>query len=212
MHSTATVALIVLTSTLPVLAGQVDPAPQSRLQQKLAELRQYRETQYYRNRVAVIPFRNETSKAGAEDSFTDAAVLIFQGRNYHVVPVHEVTAALERHPKGTLLSPEELARLAQILKVETIFMGTIKKFEAKRKFGVPLPTMWIKTQAKVTLEGAVYRRSANQIVWQDSDIRHDTALIGGGFVSRSEIRSRTGRDSLESLLDGYFSAKDAVRR
>jgi hypothetical protein len=212
MHSTITVALLVMTSTLPVLADQVAPVPQSQLQQKLAEIRLFRERQFYRNRVAVVPFRNETRKAGAEQNFTEETVDIFKSRNFQVVSQHEIEAALEGRVKGTQLSEEELARLAEKLKVETIVLGTVKQYEAKRKFGLPLPTMWIATHANVALEGAVYRRSANRIVWQESAKHHDKELVGGAMTSRNEARARTGREALEKLFDGYFESKSSSKQ
>jgi hypothetical protein len=173
---------------------------------KLEQLRQQKRDLENRNRVAII-FNNETPIAGAEQKLIEETGILFSQKGHTIVSQDSVAKATASHAKNAPWTNEELAALADSLGVETIVIGNLKEFKAKKGFGLPLPTMWVRTDANVTVEGAVYQRSKNNIVWKDTVSRHRRRYVGGGAITRAESRRNMGYSVVDDLYRGYLNRR-----
>lgn len=197
---------LALALSLALLGAAAAPAQESAVAlQKLEQLRQQRRDLANRNRAAII-FANETPIAGAEQSLIEEAGVLFSQRGYEIVGQDAVNKAIAGHAKGAPWTVEELRALSDQLGVETIIIGDLKKFEAKRHFGVPLPSLWARVKADVTVDGQVFRRSRNEIVWKDTVSRTKRQALGA-YVSRNETRRNAGYTVVSELFKGYLNRR-----
>lgn len=192
-------ALILALSGAPVLA-ETEVALQ-----KLADLKQRKHDLANRHRATVF-ILNETPVTGIEPNLKEEAVLIFASNSHEIVNHPEAAAIAAAHAK-TPFTTEELARLADQLDVETIAVGTVKDYRAKRDIGLPLPTMSVRVEARVKMEAFVYKRSSNSITWQDSLAKVHRQFVGGGIVKRNATRRRTSESIVDNLFSRYFAQK-----
>lgn len=197
-------ALAVLVASSSVAAAQ-DEANAIALQ-KLNALRQHRRDMANRHRAAVIVL-NESNVPGVEARLFNEAAVLFSSKGYEIVSQPDAVAAASGHAKGAAWTNEELAAIADKLQVETVAVAVLKEYQAKRGFGLPLPQMTIRTDAHVSMDAAVYRRSENQVVWKDSLSHRERTLIGGGIVSRNEARRSASLTTIDRLFSGYFNKK-----
>lgn len=173
---------------------------------KLSELRQRKKELANRHRAAIL-IVNTTSSAGVERPLHEEAAILFSSKGHEIVNHPDSATIVASHAKGVPFNGEELARIADELQVETIAVATILDYRSKKDIGLPLPTMSIRTEARVKMDGLVYRRSANQIVWQDSVARTHRQFVGGGVVSRNHARQRTGEGVVDRLFQNYFNKR-----
>lgn len=193
-------ALVCSLAATPVLADSTVAL------EKLASLRQQKIDLSNRHKAAIFVV-NETPVAGVEKHLQEEAAIMFSSKGHELVNNPETTTAVAAHAKGTPFTAEELGRIADQLQVETIAVGVVKDYRAKRDIGLPLPTMTLRTEARVKMEALVYKRSTNQIVWQDSLAKVHRQFVGGGVVSRNHTRKRTSENIIASLFNRYFDKK-----
>ena len=179
---------------------------------KLEEVRKMRIDREYRRRVAILPFANTTGKTDAEFTYAWQLRRLFEASNYDVVPQAEVNQAAAGHSASSPWTQEEMRRVSEQLKAETIVTGTLKEYNGHKKFGLPLPQMWVATHAYVTVEGQVYRHSLDQVVWTESMHRHERDTVGGGYETRNRARSRTGSTAVDRLFVNYLRRDDRAVR
>lgn len=174
--------------------------------EKLAALRQQKQDLANRHRAAIL-IVNETPVAGIEGHLHNEAAVLFSSKGHEIVNHPDSAAIVAAHAKGQPFAAEELAKIADQLQVETVAVGTIKDYRAKRDIGLPLPTMSVRTEARVKMDGLVYKRSTNSIVWQDSIAKVHRQFVGGGMVSRNHTRRRTSESVIDSLFNRFFDKK-----
>jgi hypothetical protein len=174
--------------------------------QKLNALRQHRRDMANRHRAAVIVL-NESNVPGVESRLFNEAAVLFSSKGYEIVSQPDAAGAAAGHAKGAAWTPEELAAIADRLQVETVAVATLKEYQAKRRFGLPLPQMTVRTDAHISMDGAVYRRSENQIVWHDTLNHRERNLVGGAYLSRNEARRAASLNTVDKLFSGYFAKK-----
>ena len=175
-------------------------------QQKLDELRQHRKDLQNRHRAAIL-IVNQTPVGGIENNLHDEAAILFSSNGHEIVNLPDSASIVAGHTKGAPFTVDELARIADQLQVETIAVGTVTDYRAKRDIGLPLPTMSVRTEARVKMNGLVYKRSANQVVWQDSINKVNRQFVGGSFMSRNQTRRRTSESVIDTLFTRYFNKK-----
>jgi hypothetical protein len=174
--------------------------------EKLEWLRKQRKELAIRNRCAIL-FTNDSNVPGAEQALAEQTAVLFSSKGHEIINQADANAAAAAHAKGTPWTPEELAAIAENLRAETVVVGNLKEYRAHREFGAPLPTMWVRTDAHVTVEGWVFRKTQGQVVWQNTVSRKERNLIGGGVVKRHEARARTGLNSVDQLYNGYLNKR-----
>lgn len=174
--------------------------------EKLAALRQQKADLANRHRAAIL-IVNETPKQGIEHHLHNEAAVLFSSKGHEIVNHPDSANIVAAHAKGAPFTTEELAKIADQLQVETIAVGTIKDYRAKKDVGLPLPTMYIRTEARVKMDGLVYKRSTNSIVWQDSQARVSRVFVGGTVANRDNTRRRTGETVIDALFNLYFNKK-----
>lgn len=172
---------------------------------KLNELRQRKKDLANRHRAAIFII-NETPVAGVENHLREEAVILFSSKGHEIVNHPDHAGIVAAHAK-TPFTAEELARLAGELEVETVAVGYVKDYRAKKDIGLPLPTMSVRTEARVKMDGLVYKRSSGQIVWQESASRVNRQFVGGGLMSRDHVRRRTGEGVVDKLFSSYFAKR-----
>lgn len=173
---------------------------------KLEQLRQQKRDLSNRNRAAIV-FGNESGIPGAETKLIEETGILFSSKGHTIVNQEDVNKLVAAHPKGTPWTNDELAALADQLGVETIIIGNLKEFKAKKGFGLPLPTMWVRTDANVTVDGAVFLRSKKDIVWKDTVARHSRRYVGGGAITRGESRRNMGFTVVDQLYRAYLNRR-----
>jgi hypothetical protein len=198
--------VLVFALSMALLGASSAPAQESAVAlQKLEQLRAQRKALANRNRLAII-FSNETPIAGAEKDLINETATLFGQRGYEIVAQESVAKVTGSHAKGAPWTNEELAAVADGLGVETVVIGVLKEYKAKKHFGVPLPSLWIRTKAEVAADGAVYRRSQNNIVWKDSISRQKRQAMGT-YVGRDETRRNAAFTAVDELYKGYLNRK-----
>ena len=196
--------------TFALLAGSAavaqDANPNDIALQKLSELRQRRVDMADRHRLAIL-IVNESNVPGAEVQLLEQSAVLFSSKGYEIANFPDATAVVAAHAKGAPWTPDELAAIAKRLQVETVAVGTLTHYQAHRKFGLPLPTMSVKTDADISMTGLVYKRTENQIVWQNAIKNRKTSLVNGGMISRNQARRQAGLATVDKLFNGFLSTK-----
>lgn len=201
MRALALVLILALVGVPQTLAQRGSVA-----QAKLEELRQKKRDLANRHRAAIL-IANETNVAGVEIRIFEEAAILFSSKGHEIVNQPDSAAVVAGHAKGTPWTAEELAQIADRLQVETVAVGVLKDYRAKRDVGLPLPTMYMRTEARVTIEGLVYQRSRNQIVWTDTVSRKERTYVGGATVSRNRARGRASMNTVDQLFGRYLDKK-----
>lgn len=173
---------------------------------KLEQLRAQKRDLANRNRVAIV-FGNETPINGAEQKLVEETGILFSSKGHTIVNQDDVNKLTAAHAKNTPWTNDELAALADQLQVETIVIGNLKQYKAKKGFGLPLPTMWVRTDANVTIDGAVFLRSKKDVVWKDTVSRHSRRYVGGGAITRNESRRNMGYSVVDQLYRAYLNRR-----
>lgn len=174
--------------------------------EKLAALRQQKQDLANRHRAAIL-IVNETPVAGIDAHLHNEAAVLFSSKGHEIVNHPDSAAIVAAHTKGQPFTVEELQKIADQLQVETVAVGTVKDYRAKKDVGIPLPTMYIRTEARVKMDGLIYKRSANQIVWTDTQARVNRQFVGGTLQSRGHTRMRTSETVIDALFNRYFNKK-----
>lgn len=196
---------LILALTL-VLAGTSLACAGDEALHKLTELKLRKKELANRHRTVIFVV-NETPVPGVERTLLADAVLMFTSKGHTIVHHPDAANIVVAHAKGAPFTAEELSRIADELEVETIAVGVLKDYRAKRDIGLPLPAMGVRTEARVKMDGLVYKRSAHQIVWHESAARVNRQFVGGGLMSRNHVRRRTSETVLGQLFASYFNKR-----
>jgi len=194
-------------STTVLVQTGLAQTPESIAEQKLNELRQHRHDLANRHRIAILVM-NESNIPNVERHLFDEAARLFSAKGYEIVSADSLAAAVSAHAKGTPWSDAELAGIADRYQVETIAVATLKRYQAKRSFGIPvLPFADSWTTAYIDMDGAVYRRSESKVVWTKTFNHRESKLFGAEYETRSHARSRASDNAIGKMFSEYLTKK-----
>jgi hypothetical protein len=149
--------------------------------------------------VAVMPFQNLTRDNLAADRVRDVFInrLLSTGALY-VLPVGEVARAVSRMEiqNAVAPSPEEVVKLAGLLKAEAVITGTVQEYGEVRSGSTSANLISVSVQM---LEGQTGR-----VVWTAASTRGGIdawdRLLGGGGRPMNDVT----RDAVNDLITKLF--------
>lgn len=149
--------------------------------------------------VAVMPFGNLTRENLAAERVRDVLInkLLATGALY-VLPVGEVARAAARAEiaNPATPSPEEILKLAKIIKVQTVITGTVREYGELRSGATSANVCSVSAQMVETQTG--------RVVWSSSStkggVRLQDRLFGGGGQPMEKV---TG-EAIDELIVNLF--------
>ncbi len=161
----------------------------------------------YYQKVAIIPFTSLSQDRGAGYRVSDIFFSELLRRGFaDVVEPGQFSAAVVKLRGGTPVenpwSAEELARLAEELGVEGVFLGTVREYEMSRTGRSAFPLL--------SMEVRLVDAASGKLVWSASDTRRGgpgtpvvswiLGLFGGGEIhTMGELTTSVCRDFLKTL-------------
>ncbi len=149
--------------------------------------------------VAVMPFRNLTRDTLAAERVRDIFItsLMATGSIY-VIPVGEVARGVQRVGLSdpTAIAPEDVVKLATIVKVDAVIVGTLTEYGEVRS-GTAAANV-------VSLDLQMFDGKTGRVVWTSTSTKggitlRDRLLGGGG-----EPINPTVQNAVDDLLNKFF--------
>ena len=150
-------------------------------------------------RVAVLPFENLTQERTAGEKVQKIFLTeLLASEAFEVVEPGQVTQALRaaRVEQIEALGPADLKKLAETLKAQGIFIGSVVDFSESRSGSTPAP--------EVTIQLRLVEAQTGVTVWSASRTRSGASasarLFGIGGQSLSEAARQLIREELATLV------------
>ena len=150
--------------------------------------------------VAVLPFADHSGRRMAAERVRDVFInLLLATESVYVVPVGEVARGVSRlrFEEPTTPSPEEVVKLAGVIKVDAVFTGVVREYGAVRSGNASANLISFSMQMIETQTG--------RVVWSASATRGGIGitdrLFGGGGKPMNDITE----EAVNEVLDKLFS-------
>lgn len=149
--------------------------------------------------VAVLPFTNLSGNREAAERVRDVLInLLLSNGSIYVIPVGEAARGVSRLGiKGeAALSPEEMMKLAGIIKVDAVITGVLREYGETRSGSASANVISLSLQMVETETG--------RVVWTASStkggIRFVDRLLGGGGKPMNQVTEEAVKDVINKLF------------
>ncbi|MEW6599540.1 MAG: penicillin-binding protein activator LpoB [Nitrospirota bacterium] len=150
--------------------------------------------------AAVMPFQNLTREQLAADRVRDVfSNMLLSTSEIYVMPPGEVYRGIliTGIANPVIPSPEEIIKLAAVIKVDVIITGTVKEYGEVRS-GTSSANL-------ISISLQMIEASTGKTIWSASTTRGGITLsdrlLGGGGEPMNDITEKAVRDIIEKILD-----------